>query len=338
LTQFTNRERTALVWGARGFIGRALVTHLHTAGWQVRTLTRSLSGERPWPADVSCVELPGHDRLRAFSRALDGVSVVFNLAGSSGAVTSNLHPIDSLESNCRVQLEFLAACERTGPLHVVFASTRLVYAPSGLTAVDESAAVGPKSVYAAHKLCVEHYHQIASQRRGISYTICRISNPYGADPAASHKDYGFVNAMMHRAGAGQAITLFGDGQQLRDYIHIDDLTTMLRLCAERRPARNAVLNIGSGSSISIRDAAAEIQRAFDGGPIEFRSWPDDHDAVESGHFVMDISRARAVLEYSPQHDFRSGIQSVKGSRLPAFESASATTAATASGGNIPSFV
>ena len=112
MTQFKNRAQTALVWGARGFIGRALVTHLHAAGWRVRTLTRSLAQERPWPDDVACVELPGHDRLRAFSRALDGVSVVFNLAGSSGAVTSNHHPIDSLESNCRVQLEFLAACER----------------------------------------------------------------------------------------------------------------------------------------------------------------------------------------------------------------------------------
>lgn len=339
MTQFKNRAQTALVWGARGFIGRALVTHLHAAGWRVRTLTRSLAQERPWPDDVACVELPGHDRLRAFSRALDGVSVVFNLAGSSGAVTSNHHPIDSLESNCRVQLEFLAACERAaGAVHVVFASTRLVYAPSGIQAVDESAPIRPRSIYAAHKVCVEHYLQIASQRRRVSYTICRISNPYGDDPNASSKSYGFVNAMMHRAAAGQAITLFGEGRQLRDYIHIEDLTTMLRLCAERHQARNAVLNIGFGTSIAIRDAASEIQRAFGGEPIEFCPWPDDYEAVEGGDFVMDISRARAALGYSPLHDFKTGIQAVKAVRAALLESsATAVPGETASAGSFPSF-
>jgi len=267
------------------------------------------------------------------------MSVVFNLAGSSGAVTSNQHPIDSLDANCRVQLEFLKACEHAAdPVHVVFASTRLVYAPAGSHAVDETAPIGPRSIYAAHKLCVEHYHQIASQRRRVSYTICRISNPYGEDPAASSKGYGFVNAMMHRAASGQAITLFGDGRQLRDYIYIEDLTAMLRLCAERTQARNAVLNIGFGASIAIRDAASEIQRAFDGGPIDLCPWPDEYDAVEGGDFVMDVSRARAALGCSPQHDFRTGLQAVKASRPPSLDGgASVLPAATATAGPLSSF-
>ena len=339
MTEFTHRAQTALVWGARGFIGRALVSHLHAAGWRVRTLTRSLAPEWPWPDDVEPVELPAHDRARAFARALDGVAVVFNLAGSSGAVASNQHPVESLDSNCRVQLEFLAACERAaGPVHVVLASTRLVYGPSGSHAVDESWPVRPRSIYAAHKLCVEHYHQIAAERRRVSYTICRISNPYGEDPTAPSKGYGFVNAMIHRAAAGQAITLFGDGGQLRDYIHIEDLTTMLRLCAERKQARNTVLNIGFGGSIAIRDAANEIRRAFGGGPIEFCPWPDEYEAVEGGDFVMDISRARTALGCSPRRDFTSGIRAVRAFRSASLENAtSAVPAGIAGAGSLPSF-
>ena len=325
------------MWGARGFIGRALVMHLHAAGWRVRTLTRSLAEAWPWPDDVHCVELPVHDRARALARALDGVSVVFNLAGSSGAVASNRHPIESLESNCRVQLEFLAACERAAdPVHVVFASTRLVYGPSGNQAVNESWPVTPRSMYAVHKLCVEHYHQIASERRRVSCTICRISNPYGEDPTAPGKSYGFVNAMIQRAAAGQTITLFGDGRQLRDYIHIDDLTTMLRLCSERRHAGSAVLNIGFGGSISLRDAASEIQRVFGGAPIEFCPWPDDYESVEGGDFIMDISRARAALGCSPRHDFKTGIQAVKAIRDASLGN-DASAAATAGVGSLSSF-
>ena len=319
----------ALVWGARGFIGRALATHLCAQGWRVRALTRGLDAP-PRPDDpIEWIELAGAVRERAFDRALDGVSVVFNLAGSSGAVASNRDPIESLESNCRLQLEFLAACERSAyPVRVVFASSRLVYGPAGVIAVNEQSPVGPLSIYGAHKLCIEHYHQIASQRGRISYTICRLSNPYGFDAGAVGKGYGFINALIHRARNGQVMTLFGDGRQLRDYVHIDDLTAMLRLCAERPAASNTILNLGYGSSIEMRDAAREIRQVFGGGPIEYRPWPADYEAVESGDFVMNTSRAKAVLGYSPRFDFPAGIRAVRDSYTPSL-SREATLAARA---------
>lgn len=255
------------------------------------------------------------DRAGSFERALLNAGVVFNLAGSSGAVASNRDPIGSLESNCRQQLEFLAACEAAGDTpHVVFASSRLVYAPAGRAAVTEAHPAGPRSIYAAHKLCVEHYHQIAAARGRLSCTICRISNPYGLDrSAAGAKGYGFVNGLIQSAIAGRPVSLFGDGSQLRDYIHIEDLVAMLRRCAERAPARNTVLNLGSGSSIAVGDAARAIQRTFDGGPIDCQAWPPDHEAVESGDFVMDISRARSALGYSPQITFDEGLRRMRAS-------------------------
>jgi UDP-glucose 4-epimerase len=280
---------------------------------------------------VDRVELPDGDRSRAFDSALDGVDAVFNLAGASGAVSSNRNPIESLESNCRVQLEFLAACERAAAApHVIFASTRLVYGPSGRQPVHEGWPVEPLSMYAAHKLCVEHYHQIASRRQALTHTICRISNPYGEDRSASSKGYGFVNAMIDRAASGQRITLFGDGRQLRDYIHVDDLTMMLRLCAEREQARNTVLNIGFGSSIALCDAADQIHRTFGGGPIAFCPWPDEYDAVEAGDFVMNTSRAQQLLGFSPRYDFATGLNAVRSSQPRSVLPAEAATAGTPS--------
>jgi UDP-glucose 4-epimerase len=301
------------VWGARGFIGRATVAHLRARGSHVRVLTRAVDRTAPvWPADVERVELPAAERATAFDRALADVAVVFNLAGSSGAVASNRDPIESLDSNCRLQLEFLAACQRAPQrVHIVFASSRLVYEPAGVRPVAETSRVQPRSVYAAHKLCVEHYHQIAAQTGRVSYTICRISNPYGLDAEAPGKSHGFINALIQRAYAGQSLTVFGDGRQLRDYIHIDDLTALLCRCGERSEARNSVLNLGCGESISIRRAAKIIQRVLGGGRIEFCPWPDDYHAVESGDFVMDTSLARHELAYSPQHTFETGIAAVR---------------------------
>jgi UDP-glucose 4-epimerase len=305
--------RTALVWGARGFIGSHLVADLLARAYQVVVLSRGVAATAPaWSEAVRWITLDTDRREWSFDAALDGTSVVFNLAGSSGAVASNKDPLASLDSTCRLQLEFLRACERAAaPPHVVFASSRLVYAHAGDEAVTEEYPVTPLSVYAAHKLCVEHYHRILAQRAAITFTICRISNPYGLDQGADGKGYGFINAMIHRALAGRPLTLFGRGLQLRDYLYIDDLVTMLRRCAERDEARNEVFNVGRGLSLPLRDAIESVQRTLGGGPIEYLPWPRDHEAVESGDFVVDVRKARALLAFEAAYTFDAGLAAVR---------------------------
>jgi UDP-glucose 4-epimerase len=305
--------RTALVWGARGFIGSYLVADLIARGYEVTVLSRGAAATAPaWNGAVRWITLDAERRERSFDAALDGISVVFNLAGSSGAVASNKDPLESLDSTCRLQLEFLCACERgAAPPHVVFASSRLVYAHAGAEAVTEEHPVAPLSVYAAHKLCVEHYHRILAQRAAITFTICRISNPYGLDQAADGKGYGFINAMIHRALAGRPLTLFGRGLQLRDYLYVDDLVTMLRLCAERDEARNEVFNVGRGVSLPLREAIESVRRALGGGQIEYLPWPPDHEAVESGDFVVDVRKARGLLGFEAAYTFEAGLAAVR---------------------------
>jgi UDP-glucose 4-epimerase len=305
--------RRVLVWGARGFIGRHLVADLLERGYDVRVLARASCEDRPlWGDSVEWAEFDDGDAAGSFARALDRVDAVFNLAGSSGAVTSNREPLASLDANCRVQLEFLGACARLPRApHVVFASSRLVYAQAGRQPLTEQSSLAPLSMYAAHKLCVEHYHRIYAKRHAISFTVCRISNPYGLDGGASGKGYGFVNAMIQRALNRQPLTLFGSGRQLRDYIYIDDLVTCLRLCIDRREARNETINVGLGESVSMLDAAREIERALGGGPIEHQPWPAEYEAVESGDCVLDVSHARTLLAYAPRFSFATGIAEVR---------------------------
>jgi UDP-glucose 4-epimerase len=304
---------TVLVWGARGFIGTNLVSHLLASEYHVRVLSRPNPEPRPsWAFGVEWTTLDPDHRAAAFDRALSDVDVVFNLAGSSGAVASNNDPLESLAANCQLQLEFLTACARARRQpHVVFASSRLVYAHAGSRPVAEDAPLGPLSVYAAHKLCIEQYHRIYALRGALTFTACRISNPYGLDRCAPAKGYGFVNALIQRALADRPLLLFGTGLQLRDYVYIDDLVAFLRLCAEVPAARNEVLNAGLGASVSILEAATAIQQHLGGGPIEHRPWPAEFEAVESGDFVVDIAKARALLGYAPRFGFAAGISDVR---------------------------
>jgi len=234
--------------------------------------------------------------------------LVFNVSGSSGAVSSNENPVASLQENCAWQLEFLNACSTAGHrLHVVFASTRLVYGKPRTLPVGEAHPLSPESMYAAHKLCTEHYHQIYALQGAITYTICRISNPYGRDERGSGKNHGILNQMIQAALLHKPLTIFGNGKQVRDYIHIHDLVRALLLCGNQQVAVNEVFNIGSGEGVSMVDAALQIGNIAD-APVVFSPWPRLYKLVETGDFVNSIEKAGRLLGFAPKVTFKQGIK------------------------------
>jgi nucleoside-diphosphate-sugar epimerase len=94
-------------------------------------------------------------------------------------------------------------------------------------------------------------------------------------------------------------------------VYIPDLVAALCACAVRDEARNEVFNIGFGGSLPIVQAATRIQEYLGGGPIDFQPWPPDYEAVESGDFVLDVGKARSLLDYAPAFDFDRGIADVR---------------------------
>jgi UDP-glucose 4-epimerase len=296
-----------LVWGACGFIGRNLVSALLERGARVSVLTRTRSGypHQAWQDRVRWFELAGDPGdVTVLDAAVGGASVIFNLAGSTGAAQSNRAPLDSLDANNRAQLEFLEACRRAGQRpHVVFTSSRLVYGRPRTPRVDETHPIEPASIYAAHKVCCEHYHAIYGAQGAISRTIVRVSNAFGLDEGSVRKPHGALNAFVQQTLAGQPLTIFGDGSQLRDYLFIDDLAEALLACGVREAARNEIINIGGGCPISLRHAAERIVGALGGPAIVYVPWPLDQAMVETGDYVTDLGKAERLLDFAPRHPF-----------------------------------
>jgi UDP-glucose 4-epimerase len=191
--------------------------------------------------------------------------------------------------------------------HVVFSSSRLVYGHTGKTPVTEGHPVNPMSVYAAHKLCIEHYLKIYALLGKITYTICRISNVYGVDEGTLGQGYRVVNAFIRAGLAGEPITLFGDGTQLRDFIYIKDLVDALITSGGSPGSRNELFNIGSGVSSSMHEAASLIRKMTGAPPLRFAPWPKDYELVESGDYVADISKARSELGLAPKYSLDLGL-------------------------------
>jgi UDP-glucose 4-epimerase len=318
-------QRTILIWGGTGFIGRHLAEHFHGRGRPV-----SVAGRRCLPSSSIPFILAGDDLAQPggaaeqrLVEAIRSADVIFNLAGTSGAVDSNHDPIASLDGNCRIQARFLECCAKAGNKpHVVFASSRLVYGRPASLPVEENTPLSPRSHYAAHKICVEHYHRIASLHDQITFCICRISNPYGYYPASPGRWQAFINTMILRGLQGLPLRIFGEGTQLRDYIHIADLCRALELCGLRTEARNQVINVGHGQSVSIREAAETIHALTD-APVEHVDWAGEFDVVESGDYSVNLSKIKSLLQFEPEYSFRTGVEEVIGAHRAAAPSPAA---------------
>ena len=310
MTHSLHRDSKVLVWGALGFLGQHLVQALLQQGAKVSVLCRQrhLYDLPIWAEQVTWHELMGLDDAATLLAAVSSAEVIYNLAGASGTVASNLNPAHSLQANCDAQLAFLSACEEAGHQpHVVFASSWLVYDTSRGELISESHPLAPRSVYAAHKLCIENYLRIFELRGKITYTICRISNPYGCDSGKPTKAYKILNFFVQNALAGEPICLFGDGSQLRDFLYISDLTEAFLLCTLPQ-GRNQVFNISCGVSHSLLEAVEVIGQITGHATVTYKPWPREYQAAEPGSYVADIGKAKAQLGFCPKIAIRHGLE------------------------------
>lgn len=302
-----------LVIGGLGFIGVNLTERLVTEGRTVTVVTpsRARHADRAAAFEARGVRIVDGD-LRdavAMTKAVAGQAIVFNLAGESGAVRSMEDPWTDLDVNCRgnlVLLEALRAVNRDAKL--VFVGSRLEYGRQTIQPVDEEQVPDPLCLHAIHKLTVEKYLRLYGSLFGLRYTIARVTNPYGPGQPPGRTAYGVVNRLIHLALAGDALPIYGDGTQRRDYIHVDDLVPALVALAESSLSDGRVFNVGSGEGTRMIDMARAIIDMAGAGHVEHVGWPALAEQIETGDFVADISRIRADLGWTPGIALRDGLQ------------------------------
>lgn len=305
--------RPILVTGGFGFLGLNLVTALRCAGADVRVLARSWPPEGRHARLVDGVRfLKGDLRDEPIVRhAVKDVEIIFDLAARSGAAASNTSPADDLDVNARGQLVLLEACRNANAaVKVIFPSSRLVYEPTDSLPVPETAAKRPRSIYGIHKLLGEQYLLLYAHLYGLQSVILRITNPYGPFQRREQNHYGIVNWFIHLGLNGHRLPVYGQGEQLRDYVHVDDVVCAFLLAGSEPNAAGAVLNIGGNRPVSFREMAEMIVRLTAGPGIDFVPWPEQAARIESGSFVADITRAKETLGWHPEVALEEGLHDV----------------------------
>ncbi|MCB4769831.1 NAD-dependent epimerase/dehydratase family protein [Ancylobacter sp. Lp-2] len=293
---------TALVIGARGFLGTALCRELVRQGVPLKgTVFRGHSTtDGPFPIHRVDLAKTSH---KVFCRLLEDVDTVYHLAWSSIPQTATADPLSDLRNNVVGLVKLLEAVRKRPDVRVVFASSGgAVYGPARYLPIDEGHPTSPVSAYGASKLAAENYLAFYAAQYEVNSVSLRISNAYGTGQNIA-KGLGAVTAFTHAAIEGRPITIYGDGSTLRDYVWVDDVVSALIAAGRRRDVTGPV-NVGSGVGSTLLSIIDELEHHLRARPNVIMREARRFDVPAS---QLDIRLAEDRLGWKPAVNLHSGI-------------------------------
>jgi len=286
-----------LVTGGVGFIGSHVVDELVRGGYDVVVLD-DLSN-----SDLKNIEgvidrvifVRGDVRdFKTVSKAVKGIDAVIHLAALIDAVESLNKPLLYHEVNVYGTHVLLKCCVDSGVVRFVYASTAAVYGEPTVIPTPEDSVLEPTNPYGLSKLLAEELIKYYSRVYGLKTTIFRLFNVYG--PRQWRSGYaGVISRFIERVSRGEPPIIFGDGEQVRDFIYVEDVAKVFVESLER--GVDGVYNLGTGRGVRIKDLAELVINAFgfkDLKPIH--APPRPGDVVRS---VADVSKLREVFNVKP---------------------------------------
>lgn len=295
----------ALVIGGNGFIGCNLVEGLLRQGHVVRVFDRYPSRYKaPNPAVEYVVgDLGNHGEVR---EVVQGVDWVFHLAYTTLPQTSNDDPVYDIRSNVADTVQLLQECRDGCAKKVVFISSGgTIYGVPQQIPIAEDHPTEPICSYGITKLAIEKYLHLFQRIWGLEYVVARISNPYGEQQNPQSKQ-GAVGVFLGNVAERKPITIWGDGEVVRDYIYIADAVEALLCAAEYEPQGDnpRLFNIGAGRGYSLNELIGEIRQVVD-LPVEVKYTPAR--AVDVPVNVLDTARAQKILGWTPKVGMSEGL-------------------------------
>lgn len=298
--------KKALVTGGAGFIGSHLTRSLLAEGLEVTVLDDLSMGKVeniPNGASFFQGDVRSQDDVR---RAIQGADIVFHQAARVSIRSSIKEFYQDADTNFMGTLNLLKCSSESQVKKIVFASSMAVYADSASPIpITEEYSMEPISPYGIAKLAAEKYCLQLSRDMGISCHVLRYFNTYG--PGQTFTPYvGVITIFIRRLLQGQRPIVFGDGEQMRDFVHVSDIVAA-NLLSMRSSVDHGIFNIGTGKATSVNEIALLLCARISPGTSP--NHVDAH-AGELRYSIADISHATTVLGYRPKATFAEKIDEV----------------------------
>ena len=300
-------DKNILVTGGAGFIGSHLVEKLVETGCKVTVLDNLASGKLSnldtVHKDIQFIEgdIRNPEDVR---KAAHGCEIVYHLAAMVFVPDTVADPVGSAAINELGSLNVLEAAWTEGCSRVVLASSAAVYGDSPEMPKSEEMLPQPKTPYAIHKLAMEHYGTVYSDMYGLEAVSLRFFNTYGPRQNPSSPYSGVISVFNDRAIREESPVIFGDGDQTRDFIHVDDVVRACMIAGASTSAAGKTFNIGTGKQSSISRLWEIISKA---AGVQNSPGFDDERRGDIRHSVADVAKAKEILGFTAEVSIEDGL-------------------------------
>ena len=298
-----------LITGVAGFIGRSIAAALLAQGESVRGIDSFITGKRENLAGLEAMDFLAGDLAdpAVCAQACEGIEIIFHEAALASVPRSVADPVATNVNCVDATLNLLVAAKAAGVRRVMYAGSSSVYGDSPTLPKREDMLPNPISPYAVAKLAGEHYMRTFTRVYGLETVTLRYFNVFGPfqDPTSHYS--GVLAIFCRKMLAGEQPTIYGDGQQSRDFTYIDNVVHANLLAASAPAAKVAgqMMNTATGASVTLNETFEMLKdlTGYRGAPAF--APPRTGDIRDS---LADIDLAREMLGYAPQVDFREGLR------------------------------
>lgn len=288
-----------LVTGGCGFIGRAVVRAFRRRGVPVTVVDRAQPEERLDGVSYLHGDLADDGVVEAALPA--GTAGIIHLAARTSVLRSVERPAETYDDNVAVTQRLLEVARTRGVPRFLLASTNAVVGDVGTANITEDLPLRPLTPYGATKAACEMLLSGYAGAYGMTTCALRFTNVYG--PGMAHKD-SFVARMMRAALSGEGVRIYGNGEQSRDLVHVDDVVQGILGAWDAEYSGRAI--IGGGRSVSVLEMI-ETVRAVTGSSL-----PTEHIPAPGGEMpavVVDVSASARTIGYRPEVELADGLAS-----------------------------
>lgn len=309
-------QKEILITGGLGFLGSNLAKELSLLNYKV-TILDNLNPQyggnlfNLFDAKKENIKIIYGDvrDFHTIESLVKNKDYIFHFAAQVSYIDSLGQPFDDLQVNTLSTLNILESIKKLNQKSkIIFSSSRMVYGKIKEIPVNELHPTNPISLYGVHKLTSEKYLELYSNNYGISFSILRITNPYGIKQQMKHSKYSMVGWFIRQSMEDKKIKIFGSGEQKRDYIYIKDIISALLLIAFNSKTANGIYNLGFGHSIMFKDMVNGILSVVKKGGIEFVDWPTNYENLETGDFEVSIEKLKSDTGWKPEISLLEGIE------------------------------
>ena len=298
-----------LVTGAAGFIGRSIAVALLERGESVRGVDSFIAGNPANLAGLEAMEFIEGDLAdpAVCARACKGVEIVFHEAALASVPRSVADPVATNRNCVDATLNVLVAAKDAGVRRLVYAGSSSVYGDTPTLPKHEQMLPDPITPYAVAKLAGEQYLRAFHRVFGMETVTLRYFNVFGPYQDPSSQYSGVLAIFCRKMLAGEQVTIYGDGEQSRDFTYIDNVVAanLLAAAAPAEKVAGRMMNLATGSAVTLNQTFNLLC-----GLTGYRSQPvyAEARAGDIKHSLADIELARELLGYHPRVDFDEGLR------------------------------